>query len=191
MDTSHSVWSHVIRLVSRTEKNIFSVETSFCQFSNMASSGLKKTCILQIYIHKRCIRKCFPINIFPFSLMADVMPCVRLMLCLGWCYCQFYDGRCYIKWTDVITLVLSFGRCYCLFQWCSSWYDIAFHVGLILADVIAKWQDGTTTFHYFEDGRYYCLMARWNSHIYIERWQMLLPCGRWYGHCLFLWWQML
>ena len=40
--------------------NIFSVETSFHQFSNMASSGLKKMFVLGYYIHKMCIRKCFP-----------------------------------------------------------------------------------------------------------------------------------
>ena len=135
--------------------NIFPVETSFHQFSNMTSSGLKKMFILQFYMHKRYIRKKrFPITFFTFSLMVDVMPCVRLMLCLGWCYCQFYDGRCYIIWADVITHVLSFGRCYCLFQWCSSLYDTTFHVSLILADVIAKWQDGTATF-ILQDGRCY------------------------------------
>ena len=37
--------------------NIFSVETSFCQFSNMASSGLKKMFILQYYIHKNVYQK--------------------------------------------------------------------------------------------------------------------------------------
>ena len=42
----------------------FSVETSLCQFSNMASSGLKKMLILQYYIHKKCIRKYFPKNTF-------------------------------------------------------------------------------------------------------------------------------
>ena len=46
----------------------FSVETSFHQFSNMASSGLKKMFILQFYIHKKFIRKYFPKkNIFSFS----------------------------------------------------------------------------------------------------------------------------
>ena len=31
--------------------------------------------------------------------------------------------------------------------------------GLIMADVIAKWQDGTATFLCFEDGRCYCQVA--------------------------------
>ena len=53
--------------------------------------------------------------------------------------------------------------------------------GLIMADVIAKWQDGTATFLCFEDGRCYCHVAGWNSHICIERWQMLLPGGRCYS----------
>ena len=51
---------------------------------------------------------------------------------------------------------------------------------LIMAGVIAKWQDGTTTFLCFEVGRCYCHVAGWNSHICIEkmadviaRWQML------------------
>ena len=30
---------------------------------------------------------------------------------------------------------------------------------LIMAGVIAKWQDGTATFLYFEDGRCYCHVA--------------------------------
>ena len=38
---------------------IFSVETSFRQFSNMASSGLKKMFILQYYIHKNVYQKMF------------------------------------------------------------------------------------------------------------------------------------
>ena len=57
---------------------------------------------------------------------------------------------------------------------------IDFH---IVAGVIAKWQDGIATFCCFEDGRCYCHVARWNSHFYsIERWQMLLPGGRWNSH---------
>ena len=39
--------------------DIFSVETSFCQFSNMASSGLKKMFIMQYYIHKNVYQKMF------------------------------------------------------------------------------------------------------------------------------------
>ena len=50
--------------------------------------------------------------------------------------------------------------------------------GLIMADVIAKCQDGTATFLCFEDGRCYCHVAGWNSHICTERWKMLLPGGR-------------
>ena len=47
--------------------DIFSVETSFCQFSNMASSGLKKMFILQYYIHKNVYQKnVFQNNIFLF-----------------------------------------------------------------------------------------------------------------------------
>ena len=37
----------------------FLVETSFCQFSNMASPGLKKMFILQFYIHKKVYQKMF------------------------------------------------------------------------------------------------------------------------------------
>ena len=40
-------------------------------------------------------------------------------------------------------------------------------LSLIMAGVIAKWQDAIATFLCFEDGRCYCLVARWNSHIYI------------------------
>ena len=63
--------------------NIFSVQTRFCQFSNMASSGLKKTFILQYYMHKNVYQKIFSKITFFFFIMADVMPYVRLMLCLG------------------------------------------------------------------------------------------------------------
>ena len=38
--------------ILKNRTNNFSVETSFCQFSNMASSGLKKMFILQYYIQK-------------------------------------------------------------------------------------------------------------------------------------------
>ena len=63
--------------------DIFSVETSFHQFSNMASSGLRKMFILQYYIHKNVYQKMFFKITFFFFIMADVMPYVRLMLCLG------------------------------------------------------------------------------------------------------------
>ena len=42
--------------------------------------------------------------------------------------------------------------------------------GLIMAEVIAKWQDGTAIFLCFEVGRCYCHVAGWNSHICIEKW---------------------
>ena len=35
------------------------VQTSFHQFANMASSGLKKMCILQFYIHIKVYQKMF------------------------------------------------------------------------------------------------------------------------------------
>ena len=40
--------------------------------------------------------------------------------------------------------------------------------GLIMADVIAKWQGGTVTFICFEVGRCYYHVAGWNSHICIK-----------------------
>ena len=58
--------SNVNILKNRT--NIFSVETSFCQFSNMASSGLKKMFILQYYIHKNVYQKMFSQITFSFFL---------------------------------------------------------------------------------------------------------------------------
>ena len=63
----------VIWVFSRTEQ-FFSVETSFCQFSNMASSGLKKMFVLTIlYTHKSVSVNICLIKPFLF-LMADVMP---------------------------------------------------------------------------------------------------------------------
>ena len=38
---------------------------------------------------------------------------------------------------------------------------------LLMADVIAKWQDGTATFILFRIGRCYCHVARCESHINI------------------------
>ena len=52
-----------------------------------------------------------------------------------------------------------------------------------MADVIAKWQDGTTTYIVLEDGRCYCQVADGITTLYsIRRWQMLLPSGRWNNH---------
>ena len=39
---------------------------------------------------------------------------------------------------------------------------------LLMADVIAKWQDRTTTFLFSKDGRCYCHVAGWKSHICTE-----------------------
>ena len=112
------------------------------------------------------------------------------MLChmLGWCY-ALADVIASFIMEDVI----SYGHM--LLPIFSHLADvIAFFItvvvgmtlhymfSLIMAGVIAKWQDGTATFLCFEDGRCYCHVARWNSHFYIERWQMLLPCGRWNSH---------
>ena len=52
---------------------------------------------------------------------------------------------------------------------------------LLMAGVIAKWQDGTATFLCFEVGRCFCHVAGWKSHICTEladvivKWQMELP----------------
>ena len=149
------------KVILKNRINNFSVETCFGPFPNMASSGLKKMFILQFYIHKRCIRKSFPINIFSFPLMADVMPYVRLMLYFGWLLLPvilwklfYHMSRRYYPCFIIWQMLLPF------YQWCSNWYDTTFHVSLIMAGVIAKWQDGTATFHYFEDGRCCCLVAR-------------------------------
>ena len=48
-----------IKDILRNRTNNFSVETSFHQFSNMASSGLKRMFILQHYIHKMVYQKIF------------------------------------------------------------------------------------------------------------------------------------
>ena len=53
--------------------------------------------------------------------------------------------------------------------------------GLKMADVNAKWQDGTATFLCFEVGRCYPHVAGWNSHISVVKWQMFLPGGRRYS----------
>ena len=60
---------YVIWILSETEQ-ILSRETSFYQFSNMASSGLKKMLISIILYTCVSVNMCL-IN---FDLMADVMP---------------------------------------------------------------------------------------------------------------------
>ena len=99
--------------------------------------------------------------------MADVMPYVRLMLCLGWCYCQFYDGRYCIIWADVITHIFHLADVIAFFITVVVGMTLHNMFSLIMMDVTAKWQDGTATFLCFEDGRCYCLVARWNSHCVI------------------------
>ena len=78
------VFCNLVILKNRTK--YFSRQTSFCQFSNMASSGLKKIFILTIlYTHRSVsVNICLIIFFLIFSfLMADVMPYYRLMLCFG------------------------------------------------------------------------------------------------------------
>ena len=114
----------------------------------MASLKSEENVCLAILYTQKVYQKMSSYKHFSFSLMADVMSCVRMMLCLGCCYCQFYDGRCYIICADVITHVYHLVDLIAFLNDVVSWYDTTFHAGLILADVIAKWQDGTTTFHY-------------------------------------------
>ena len=67
--------------ILKNKTNYFSVETSFCLFSNMASSGLKKMFILTIlYTHKSVSVYICLIKLFFLFLMADVMLYYRLML---------------------------------------------------------------------------------------------------------------
>ena len=56
-----------IKVILRNSTYNFLVETSFCQFSNMASSGLKKMLILQFYIHK----KVYQIHFFVYIKLQD------------------------------------------------------------------------------------------------------------------------
>ena len=53
------IFNQCIKDILKTRTYNFSVETSFCQFSHMASSGLKKMLILQFYIHKKVYQKIF------------------------------------------------------------------------------------------------------------------------------------
>ena len=47
------------KVILKNRINNFLVETRFCQFSNMASSGLKKMFILQFYTHTKVYQKLF------------------------------------------------------------------------------------------------------------------------------------
>ena len=100
--------------ILKNRTNYFSNETSICQFSNMASSGLKKMFILTIlYTHKSVSVNMFLIICFSFSWWQ--------MFChiIGWCYpladviASLCCGRCETTWADVIAHILSNGRCYC------------------------------------------------------------------------------
>ena len=111
-------------LKNRTK--FFSREPSFCQLSNMASSGLKKMLILIIlYIPESVSVNMCPVNfsfrhIMWWFLMADVMPYFyRQMLCLGWCYCHLCCGRCYAIF---YRLMLCLGWCYC-HSCCGRWVN--------------------------------------------------------------------
>ena len=159
--------------------NIFSVETSFCQFSNMDSSGLKKMFILQYYIHKNVYQKMFSKITFFFFIMADVMPYVRLMLCLGWCYCLFSFGRFCNIWADVITHVIYLADVIAFINVIVVDKTLHHLCNLLMAGVIAKWQDGTATLLYLELAD---VIAMWQDVkatfiLYmadvIARWQML------------------
>ena len=94
------------------------------------------------------------------------MPYVRLMICLGWCYCSFpvedlvsYGQMLLPMFYHLADVTVLFnvvvvgktlhhmcgfdnGRCYCqVARWNSH-----FSFCLRMADVIAMWQDGTATF---------------------------------------------
>ena len=64
----------------------------------------------------------------------------------------YHMGRCYYPYFIIWQMLLPF-------YYCSSWYDTTLHVlSLIIAGVIAKWQDGTATF-ILKDGICYCHVA--------------------------------
>ena len=103
-----------------------------------------------------------------------------LLLPVLLCKILYHMGRCYYPCFIIWQMLLPF------FNTVVVGKTLHYMFGLIITGVIAKWQDGTATFFVLKIGRCYCLVARWNSHIGIERWQMLLPGGRCYGHCLFM-----
>ena len=119
--------------------------------------------ILQYYIHKNVYQKMFSKITFFFFIMADVMPYVRLMLCLGWCCCLFSFGRFYNIWADVITHVIYLADVIAFINVIVVGKTLHHLCNLVMAGVIAKWQDGTATL--FRVGRCYCHVAGCKSHI--------------------------
>ena len=91
------------------------------------------------------------------------MPWLMLLSVLLW-KMLYHMGRCYYPHFNIWQMLLPFFITVVVGMTLHNMFS------LIMAGVIAKWQDGTATFLGFEDGRCYCLVARWNSHIYIERW---------------------
>ena len=92
---------------------------------------------------------------------------------LGWCYALadvivsllrkmlYHMDRCYFPCFIIWQMLLPFFNAVLVGR------TLQYMFSLTMAGVIAKWQDGTATFLCFKDGRYYCLVARWNNHIYI------------------------
>ena len=95
------------------------------------------------------------------------------MLChiLGWCY-ALADVIAYLIMGDFVSYgqiflpmlyhladVIAFINVVVVGKTRHHLYD------LLMAGVIAKWQDGTATFLCFEVGRCYCHVAGWKSHM--------------------------
>ena len=70
------------------------------------------------------------------------------------CKILYHMGRCYYPCFIIWQMLLPF------FNTVVVGKTLHYMFGLIIAGVIAKWQDGTATFLCFEN------------------WQMLLPCGK-------------
>ena len=88
-------------------------------------------------------------------------------------------GDFFIIWADVIAHVYHLADIIAFINVVVVGKTLHHLCDLLMADVIAKWQDGTATFLYFKVGRCYCHVARWKATFVLKladviaRWQML------------------
>ena len=74
---------------------------------------------------------------------------------MGRCYCS-----CYIIWQMLLPLLYHLADVIAFINVVVVGKTLHHLCDLLMADVIANWQDGTTTFLYSKVGRCYCHVAR-------------------------------
>ena len=112
------MFSHIF--VYSLEQDTYLIrETSFCQFSNMASSGLKKMFSQQFWTPSKVYGKMVFHNIFNIDVWFMILSYMyQILLCLGWCYCLCIVAFCWVgrRYGQlIIWFMTDVGWCYCHF----------------------------------------------------------------------------